>query len=104
MRGVVEKQKVEKEALKEHARLSRLFKEDRFAFERERKRMIDEIINSAKDEEERNRLHALQDSWDKKMRNAGSKYNRFILSQTLFWEHFYEVWQPALEPFKPSRL
>lgn len=99
----VEKEKREKEALKEHARLSRLFMEDRFAFERERKRMIDEIINSAKDKEEKNRLKALQDSWDRKMKNAGSKHNRFALTQTLFWEHFYEVWQPALESLKPSK-
>ena len=36
-----------------HARLSKLFKEDRLGFERERKRMIDEIINSEEDEEKR---------------------------------------------------
>ncbi|MBW1672621.1 MAG: hypothetical protein JRJ45_03075, partial [Deltaproteobacteria bacterium] len=47
-----EKEKREKESLEKHARLSKLFKEDRFAFERERKRMIDEIINSVEDEEQ----------------------------------------------------
>ena len=50
-----EKEKREKESLEKHARLSKLFKEDRFAFERERKRMIDEIINSVEDEDQKDR-------------------------------------------------
>ena len=92
-----EKEKWRRESLEEHARLSELFKKDRFAFENERKRKIDELINSARDEGVMDRLRALQDSWDKKMRNAGSRHNRFVLAQTLFWEHFYEVWQQALQ-------
>ena len=92
-----EKEKIRRESLEEHARLSELFREDRFAFERERKRRIEEIINSARDEAEKKRLRTLQDSWNKKMRNAGSRHNRFVLAQSLFWEHFYEVWQQALE-------
>jgi FKBP-type peptidyl-prolyl cis-trans isomerase (trigger factor) len=92
-----EKEKWRRESLEKHARLSELFRKDRFAFEIERKRRIDEFINSAREEEERRRLRALQDSWDKKMRNAGSRHNRFVLAQSLFWEHFYEVWQQALQ-------
>jgi len=57
-----EKEKRGKESLEKHARLSKLFKEDRFVFERERKRMIDEIINSVEDEEQRNRLRVFQES------------------------------------------
>ena len=79
-----EKEKREKESLEKHARLSKLFKEDRFAFERERKRMIDEIIISVEDEEQRNRLRVFQKSWDKKMRGAGSRHKRFIQAQTFF--------------------
>ena len=94
-----EKEKREKESLEKHARLSKLFKEDRFAFERERKRMIDEIINSVEDEEQKNRLRAFQESWDKKMRGAGSRHNRFIQAQTFFWEHFHETWQPTIQKF-----
>ncbi len=94
-----EKEKREEEALAEHARLSRLFREDRFGFERERKRMIDEIINSAKDEAEKNRLRALNDSWVRTFKNAGSRHNRFVMAQSLFWEHFHEVWQPTMEHF-----
>ena len=98
-----ERKKTEEEALAEHARLSRLFREDRFAFEREKKRMIDEVINNAKDEAEKNRLRALNDSWDRKMKNSGSKHNRFVLAQSLFWEHFHEVWQPTMERFSPPK-
>ncbi len=86
-------------ALEEHARLHRLFKEDRLSFERERKRMIDEVINSAPDEEQRNRLRSLQESWDRKMRSAGSQHNRFVIAQHLFWKHVNEVWHPSLQEY-----
>jgi hypothetical protein len=98
-RLMCEKEKREKESLEEHARLSKLFKQDRLAFERERKRKTDEVINSVEDEEQRNRLRALQESWDKKMRGAGSRHNRFVLAQTFFWQHFHEIWHPAIEKF-----
>lgn len=98
-RRIVEKEKRKKEALEKHARLSRLFKEDRFAFEWERKRMIDDIISRANNEKLRERLRALQESWDRKMRGAGSGHNRFILAQTLFWEYFHEIWQPTIQKF-----
>ncbi len=94
-----ERQKREKESLERHVRLSKLFKEDRFAFERERKRMIQEVIDSSEDEEQRNRLLALQESWDKKMRGAGSRHNRFVPAQTFFWDHFFETWTPAIQQF-----
>jgi hypothetical protein len=91
-----EKAKREKEALERHAWLSRLFRKDRLAFERERKRMIDEIIGSVKDEGQVNRLRALQERWDKRMKSAGSNHNRFVLAQSFFWDHFHEVWHPAI--------
>ena len=91
------RQERQRKALENHARLSRLFKEDRLAFQREQKRMIDEVINSIEDEEQRNRLRAFQESWDKKMREAGSKHNRFVLAQTLFWEHFHKIWHPTIK-------
>lgn len=91
-----EKEKWRRGSLEEHARLSKLFRDNRFAFENERKRRIDELINSAGEGEVRDRLRALQNSWDMKMRNAGSRHNRFVLAQSLFWDHVYEVWQRAL--------
>ena len=94
-----EKKSREKASLEKHTRLSELFRKDRFAFEQERKRMINEVINSAEDEGQRKRLKNLQASWDKKMRGAGSRYNRLVLAQTFFWDHFYENWLPAIKRF-----
>ncbi len=95
-----EKARRETAARETHARLSRFFREDRFAFERERKRLIEDVINSVDDEGMRLRLRALQDSWDRKMKGAGSPHNRFVLARTFFWEHFHEAWQPSLEEFR----
>ena len=105
-----EKDKREVRALKAHARLSRLFRENRFAFERERKKMIEEVIEQAREDGLKARLRALQADWDKKMKGAGSAHNRFLLAETLFWTHFHEVWHPAireaslaLSPHTPQR-
>jgi hypothetical protein len=84
-------------ALQEHARLHRLFKENRFAFELERKRAIEAVIQDARTEEMREGLRALQASWDRTMKNAGPKENRLVLAKTLFWDHFYQVWTPAIQ-------
>jgi hypothetical protein len=93
------KEKREKESLERHSRLSRLFKEDRLAFERERKRLIEEVIQSAGSEEQRERLRALQASWDKRMRGAGSSHNRFVLAQSFFWDHVQNSWLPTIQKF-----
>lgn len=92
-----EKEKREKAALDRHARLHELFVNDRLAFERERKRTIDEFLDSIEDDKMRDKLQASQHSWDKKMRHAGSEHNRFVLAQTFFWSHFYETWNPAIQ-------
>ncbi len=94
-----EKEEREKVALEEHTRLHRLFVEDRLSFERERKKLIDEVINRADTEEEKQRLWDLQKKWDKRMRGAGSKYNRFVLAQHFFWEHFHGTWHPTIKKF-----
>lgn len=94
-----DRDEMRKEALEEHARLHKLFLEDRLAFERERKRMVDDVINSAKDEEQRRKLRALQDSWDHQMKKAGSIHNRFVLAQHLFWKHFNEIWCPSMQKY-----
>ncbi len=83
--------------MERHARLARLFKEDRFTFERERRRMIDEVIQSAEDDDLKAKLHAMQDEWNRRMQGAGSLHNRFVLAKTFFWEHFHGVWQPAVQ-------
>ncbi len=91
------KEEREQKALKRHALLSKLFREDRFTFEMERRRMIEEIIESAEDEEQRCALRDLQAGWDRKMKGAGTLQNRFVLAKTFFWEHFHNVWHPAIE-------
>ncbi len=92
-----QKEKREQEALERHARLARLFKEDRFAFERERRRMIEEIIDSAGDDALKARLRELQEAWNRRMQGAGCRHNRFVLAKAFFWEHFHNVWQPGIE-------
>ncbi len=92
-----DRQKREKKALERHARLHKLFLENRFAFERERKRIIDDFLDSIEDEERINKLRAIQKSWDNKMRHAGSAHNRLVLAQTIFWSHFYDKWCPAIQ-------
>ena len=94
-----EKEKRKEKALENHARLHKLFVEDRLSFERERKRTIDEFINRVEDDAQRENLRSFQNSWDRKMRNAGSKHNRFVLAQTFFWEHVDEVFMPTMREF-----
>ncbi len=90
------KEELRIKALKWHNQMSRLFRDDRLAFERERKRLFDEFFNGIKDEEDRRRLRTMQASFDQKMKNAGSEHNRFILAQTIFWDHFHNIWQPGI--------
>lgn len=91
-----EREQRRKASVERHERLSRLFREDRLAFERERKRMIQEVLQSAEDPEQREQLRSLQATWDKRMRGAGSEHNRFVLAQAFFWEHFYTAFEPAV--------
>ena len=91
------KEQRENEAVEEHECLHKLFKENRFAFELERKRAIEKIINSARTEQEKEKLRALQAGWDNRLKNAGTKDNRFIMAQTMFWDHFNNVWTPAIQ-------
>ena len=91
------KEEREKAALEKHEHLSRLFRENRFLFELERKKMIAEVIDSTPDDTMREKLLSFQKSWDKRMKAAGSEHNRFVLAQSFFWEHFHEKWQPAIQ-------
>ena len=97
MEWELDREKRRQEALERHQRLSRLFREDRLSFERERKRMVDEIIESAEDEGLKARLISIQEDWNRRMRGAGSRHNRLVLAKTFFWTHFNEVWHPVIE-------
>ena len=91
------KEKRRQEALERHARLHKLFQEDRLAFERERKNAIQDLINGVRDKATKDQLLQMQASWDKRMRGAGSAHNRFVLAQTFFWDHFHNVWNPRMQ-------
>lgn len=100
MDGVMWEEKKEerrREFIEAHNRLSTLFVEDRLSFERERKNAIKALIDSVKDEKLRRKLWELQHRWDKRMRGAGSEHNRFVLAQSFFWDHFHQVWSPAIQ-------
>ena len=90
----------ERKWLEEHDRLSRLFKEDRLTFERERKRRIDKAIGRNRSRTGRIRLRQLQNNWDAILKHAGSEHNRFVLIQMLFWNQVREVWCPALHNYE----
>jgi hypothetical protein len=92
-----EKEKREKESLERHRKLSKLFRENPFAFELERKKMIEEVISSVDDVEQGERLRSLQDAWEKRMKGAGSPQNRFVLAKMIFLDHLNEVWNPSIQ-------
>ena len=85
------------EFLAYHEKMSRLFRENRFMFELERKTAVEKIINSAKTRERKNRLAILQEKWDTTIRHAGSRYNRMVLAEMMLWDFVRDVWLPTLE-------
>ncbi len=95
-----EREERRQKALKEHQRLHRLFKENRFAFEKWRQQAIKDLIESAPDPQLRAKLWKQQEEWDRRMKGAGSHQNRFVLAKTFFWAHFFEKWMPAIEEFR----
>ena len=88
-----------KKALEEHRKMSRLFRENRFAFERQRRESIKSLIESAPDPKLRKRLWEIQARWDQTMRSAGSPHNRLVLAKTLFWDYVLNKWLPTLTHF-----
>lgn len=89
-----------REFLKEHDRLANLFVTDRFAFELERKRIINKTINEmCCTEEKREKLRLQQKDLDRVLRGAGSSENRFAMMQAIFWHHVVNRWQPVLQEF-----
>ena len=99
---MMDKETDKKEALKRHARLRDLYAKDRVAFERERKKAINELLDSVQDAELKSKMKALQESWDSMMNKAGSGENRLIVAQTLFSKYCYEVWSPLMQKFNPA--
>ena len=92
-----ERETINKKSAAQHKRLHKLFNTNRFAFELERKKMINEIIEKATSEAQKIKLREIQESWDNKMKKAGSKHNRLVLAQHIFWEHVENIWNPFIQ-------
>lgn len=91
------------EALEEHERLHRLFRENRFCFELERKQAIETTIANARTRHGRERLQKTQDRVDHVLKNAGSVHNRLVLMQMMFWDHVTKPFFPAWGPGKQNK-
>ncbi len=87
----------QEKALSEHKRMARLFTENRFQFELDRKKAIEQAINRSSDAGVRQRLRQLQRKWDTTLKHAGSRHNRFVLIQMIFWDHVNNRFMPALD-------
>ena len=92
-----EKEIRREKALAKHWELHKLYKQNRFLFERKCRRMIEDFINGIEDQNLKNKLWEIQRAWDKRMKNAGSNHNRLVLAQSFFWDHFYEKWLPTIK-------
>lgn len=96
-----ERKTVEEKAIEEHERLYELFKSNRFAFEQEKRRLVNQVIDSAGSEAEKEKLRAIHDAWDNRMKRAGSKENRLTLAKHMFFDHVENIFNPAI--FECSR-
>ncbi|HKL01439.1 MAG TPA: cache domain-containing protein [Desulfotignum sp.] len=77
-------------------KMAELFRENRFMFEIERKRAIEQEINRYEDSTMKQKLWLSQKEWDRVMANASEEHNRFVLIQMLFWDLVRDAWLPAL--------
>ncbi len=85
-----------KEALKKHKEWAKLYEEDPKAFEKRRKEAIEEVIRSARPEQQL-KLRLLQAKWDKIMNNAGSRHNRLVLAKSILMDQFINVFDPIIQ-------
>jgi len=79
-----------------HERMSKLYKEDPEAFEKEQARMIEELILNAPDHLQL-KLRLAQAKWNKKIRNIGDMENRLSMAKAILMEQFLEVFNPTLQ-------
>ena len=79
-----------------HAEMIKLIKEDPEEFERVRLSLIENVITSAP-ENQQLKLRAIQAKWDKTMKGAGSKENRFVFAKDMLITQFLEVFNPKLK-------
>ena len=99
---MIPKQKRLDQYIKEHERLHKLFVENRFLFELERKNEIENCINQSRNKEQREDLEKLQNKVDKILKNSGSIHNRFVLMKMLLWDQFHDQFRPILNQFSKT--
>lgn len=92
------KEQIREEALENHKRLSDLFKKNRFMFELEAKKQVEDFINNAP-EEYRENLWKLHEQWKNTLKGAGSKHNRLVLASHMFNEQI-QRFNDCLKPFR----
>ena len=96
-----DKEKIKEEALKNHEKMSTLFKNNRFMFEIETKKQIQEFIDNAPLKHKKG-LIELQKKWNTAMKGAGSKHNRLAIAQNILMDHIINNFQPAVESLKET--
>ena len=69
-------------------------------FELERKNAIEATINKVENKGHRKNLRQLQKKWDNILKNSGSRHNRFVLIQMLFWDQVNNNYRPTLNCFR----
>lgn len=86
----------EKQAEAFHEKMSRLFTENRFLFELERKKLIAQAIEAAEGDGQKTVLKQIQGNLERILNNAGSEHNRFVLMQMLFWDGVNQSFRPLI--------
>lgn len=79
-----------------HEEMVKLIKEDPEEFERVRLSLIENMITTAP-ENLQLKLRAIQAKWDKTMKGAGGKENRFVFAKNTLMTQFLDVFNPKLK-------
>jgi len=83
-------------SLQRHKCLSDLYKNNPEEFRKVTSQMIENFIKGSPPEYQL-KLRLIQAKWDKRMKGANTSHNRLALAKDMFFEHFYNVFQPSLK-------
>lgn len=83
-------------SLKKHKYLSDLYKNDPEEFKKVTNQTIEGFIRGSPPEHQL-KLRLLQAKWDKRVKGGNTPHNRLTLAKDMFFEHFYNVFQPSLK-------
>lgn len=79
-----------------HDKMSKLFKEDPEAFEKETKKLTEELITSASPENQL-KLRLIQSKWDNMMNKGNDPHNRLVFAQSILINHLVEEFHPKMQ-------